>query len=268
MGAKRLPRKVIDEQGPRRRVHGEWLGHTPVPGEPLLLYIHGSGYVGCSPGTHRALVSELSRRLERPAFSMTYRRAPEYRFPAAQDDALNAFLWLLNQGHLSSNIIVAGDSAGGHLALGLCAQLRELGIAQPRAIIGFSALVDPTWQAIEQHPVASDPVVTLETLRKLVGLYMGTADPTDPRFAVATAVGPDLPPILLQAGANELLSADSAYYGRALRAAGGSCEVQIWPGMFHVFQLGYHTLPEARAALDRVEVFVDAIEARTRQNAG
>lgn len=259
-----LAHTVVNEAGPRGRVRGEWVGGRAEPGTPMLYYIHGSGYIGCSPRSHRGLVSELSRRLGFSAFSVAYRRAPEHRFPAAQDDILNGFLWLLEQGHSPGDIVIAGDSAGGHLALGLCGRLREMRIAQPRAVIGFSALVDPTWTtAIECERTVHDSLASARDARRLVGLYTAGADLADPRLDVISTVGPDLPPMLLQAGAREMLSADSEYYGRALNAAGGRCEVQIWPGMFHVFQIAYPYLPEARAALDSVQRFVASLDTAT-----
>ncbi|MFX0576640.1 alpha/beta hydrolase [Nocardia nepalensis] len=259
-----LPHKAIDVAGPRGRLRGEWVGAVPEPGRPVLYFLHGSGYVGCTPGTHRGLVSELSRRLDRAAFSLDYRRAPEYRFPAAHDDTLNGYLWLRARGHAAEDIVVMGDSAGGHLALGLCVQLRELGLEQPRAVVGFSALVDSTWAlAKEREPHVDDAFMRVRAARKLTELYTGSDHFADPRLNVLSAVGPDLPPILLQAGAAEVLSADSEAYGAALLAAGGDCEVQTWPGMFHVFQLPYLLLPEAKDALDNVERFVARVESES-----
>ncbi|AFT98877.1 alpha/beta hydrolase [Nocardia brasiliensis] len=256
-----LPTTSVDVTTPRGRTAGEWVGVPPRPGRALIYYLHGSGYVGCSPATHRGLVSELARRLDRPAFTLRYRRAPEHRFPAAHDDVLNGYRWLLDQGHAAEDIVLMGDSAGGHMALGLCGQLRELGLPQPKALIGFSALVDATWSlARARRAEVDDAFMTLGLARRMTGLYYGTTHFEDPRMDVAAHVGPDLPPMLLQAGGSEMLSADAEHYGTAQRAAGGHCEVQLWPGMFHVFQVGHRFLPEARAALDAVEKFVAEVE--------
>jgi len=259
-----LPHKAINVTGPRGRLRGEWVGPEPEPGRRVLYFLHGSGYVGCRPATHRGLVSELSRRLDRPAFSLDYRRAPEYRFPAAHDDTLNGYLWLLARGHAAEDVIVMGDSAGGHLALGLCVRLRELGLAQPKAVVGFSALVDSTWTLAQQRePLVDDAFMRVRAARQLTGLYTGSDHFDDPRLNVLSAVGPDLPPTLLQAGAAEVLSADAEAYCAALRAVGGDCELELWPGMFHVFQLPYLLLPEAKYALDNVERFVARVESES-----
>lgn len=141
------------------------------------------------------------------------------------------------------------------------------GSPQPKAVVGFSALVDSTWTlAQEREPLVDDAFMRVRAARELTGLYTGSDHFDDPRLNVLSAVGPDLPPTLLQAGAAEVLSADTEAYGAALRAAGGQCEVQIWPGMFHVFQLPYLLLPEAEQALDNVERFVARVDREaTRQ---
>ncbi|MGW5441526.1 alpha/beta hydrolase [Nocardia asteroides] len=252
----------VDATGSRGRTVGEWVGGQPEPGNRLIYFIHGSGYISCSPWTHRGLVSELSRRLNRPAFAVRYRLAPKYRFPAAHDDVLNGYLWLLEQGHRSRDIIVMGDSAGGHLALGLCAQLRELGVEQPAAVVGFSSVVDPTWQLAQTHSAKVwDQFVSGRTGRRIMHTYLVGADFRDPRLDVLGTVGPDLPPVLLQTGGSEVLASDSEHYAAALRAVGGRCELEVWSGMFHVFQMGYPRMAEARGALDSVERFVENIDA-------
>lgn len=258
----RLPHTVVRAQGPRGAVRGEWVGAQPRPGEPLLYYVHGSGYVVCSPGSHRGLVSELSRRLGRSTFSLDYRLAPKYTFPAAHDDTLNGYLWLLEQGYAASDIIVAGDSAGGHLALALCGQLRELGVAQPRAVLALSPMTDVTWQrGIERDRVVRDPFMTGPGALRFTGRYTAGADLSDGRLDVAATVGPDQPPTLLQVGSREMLSADAEHYALAARAVGAPCELQVWDGMFHVFQMAYRVLPEAGAALEQIEQFVAKVDA-------
>lgn len=257
-----LPHTKVDVTGPRGRTVGEWVGGQPGSGDRLIYYIHGSGYISCSPATHRGLVSELSRRLNRPVYAVRYRRAPKYRFPAAHDDVLNGYLWLIDQGHRGSDIVVMGDSAGGHLALGLCVQLRALGIDQPAALVGFSSLVDPTWQLAQTHgKLVWDQFVSARTGRRITHTYLVGADFSDPRLDVLNGVGPDLPPMLLQVGASEILASDSAHYAAALRSAGGQCELEMWSGMFHVFQMTYPRLSEGRSALDRVERFIEHAEA-------
>lgn len=264
----RLPATRVDTEGGAGTVRGEWVGEVPAPGEPIVLYLHGSGYVGCSPATHRGLASEVCRRLDRSAFVVRYRRAPEHRFPAAHLDVLASYLWLLDRGHAASDITVIGDSAGGHLALALLGQLRELGIAMPGAVVGFSPLVDPSFEQFgkpELNP--RDGFFKRATAQRILALYAHEADPTDPRLDVMQVVGADLPPILLQVGEHEHLRTHSERFAAAQVAAGGRCEVQVWSGLFHVFQM-IRPLPEAAEALREVERFVDRVEARRERLLG
>lgn len=258
----RLPATPVDTEGGAGTVRGEWVGGVPDPAEPMLLYLHGSGYVGCSPATHRGLVSDLCRRLGRSAFAVRYRRAPEHRFPAAHDDVLASYLWLLERGHAPEDIVVAGDSAGGHLALALLGELRLRGVAMPGAVVGFSPVVDLTYELFgkpERNP--RDGFVKRETARRILALYAQGADPRDPRLDVIQVVGPDLPPILLQVGEREHLLAHAEAFAAAQVAAGGVCELQVWSGLFHVFQM-VRPLPESREALREVERFVERVESR------
>lgn len=248
-------------------VNGEWVGGPALPGQRVLYFLHGSGYVGCSPATHRGLVSQLVARTGRPAFVVRYRRGPEHSFPAATDDAVRGFEWLTDRGFDPSQIVVAGDSAGGHLAVGLCGELRRLGCVLPRALVLFSPLIDPTYSmAADYARVSNDPLVSLRDARRITGMYTAGSNLEDARFDVIRDVGPDLPPMLIQAGGREMLRADAEKYAAALRAAGGICELEIWPGQMHVFQIAYRILPEARHALDHAQRFIDELP-EPRQNA-
>lgn len=259
---RRLPATQVDTEGGAGTVRGEWVGDVPGPGDRVVLYLHGSAYVGCSPATHRGLVSELCRGLDRSAFVVRYRRAPEFRFPAAHLDVLAAYLWLLDRGHAADDITIIGDSAGGHLALALLGELRRLGVAQPSAVVCFSPLVDPTYERFgkpERNP--RDAFVRRSTAQRIIGMYSGRADQDDPRLDVRRVVGPDLPPILLQVGENEHLRAHAEAFAAAQVAAGGECDLQVWTGLFHVFQM-MRSLPEAARALREVFGFVAAVEQR------
>jgi acetyl esterase/lipase len=260
--AYRLPRKsLVTRLDAAEPVSGEWVGGRARAGDQVLYFLHGSGYVGCSPATHRGLVAQLVARTGRPAFVPRYRRGPEHRFPAAHLDAVNGYLWLLDQGIDPADIVVAGDSAGGHLSVALCGELRRRGMTQPSGVVLFSPLIDPTYSlAGQREKFVRDPLVRARDARRLTGMYTAGADVTDPRFDVIRDVGPDLPPMLIQAGGREMLSADAEHYAAALQAASGTCELQIWPGQIHVFQLAYRILPEARRALDEVQRFVGELD--------
>lgn len=245
-------------------VRGEWVrGPHVQDGGAVVLYIHGSGYVLCSARTHRGLVSRVSSACVVPALSIEYRMAPEHCFPAAADDALAAYRWLLEQGFAGRDIVVAGDSAGGHLAITLACDARRLGLPAPAGLVLFSPLTDPTLAlGAERDRICCDPMVTARGARVLVDLYTRGADPEDPRLAPLRCDPAGLPPMLLQTGERELLSADGEAFAALVDAAGGSCELQVWPGQVHVFQALYRLVPEAQLAIDEAGRFIRRVLAQ------
>lgn len=264
-----LIRWVIESITPRARKgtvvtpgpRGEWVRGPGVAEstDAAILYLHGSGFVVCSPKTHRGLVSELSRRAGVPAYSVDYRLAPEHPFPAAIDDTLEAFKYLLDAGYPPERIVVAGDSAGGHLAISLVALLTESELPEPAGLVLFSPLVDPYFDtAAKTEREARDPMFTAGTARRILSLYTEQADPKDARLAVLDGDPSLMPPVLLHAGDREMLAADARALGGWLEGAGVPCDLKIWPGQVHVFQMLYELVPEARASLDAAGAFIRA----------
>jgi len=259
-GADNIPHQPVLAQTTRGQVRGEWVGGQAEPGEPVLLYTHGSAYAVCSTRSHRGFVARLARRTSRQAFSIEYRMGPEHQFPAAHEDIVSAYLWLLDQGHRADDILVAGDSAGGHLSLSLCGELRRMGLPMPAGLLLFSPLVDASFDAATAaYRQGGDPVVVPAFARRVVRHYLRTGHSNDPRFNVALEAGPDLPPALVIAGAAEMLRGDAQLFAEAQRAAGGHCELQLWPGQGHVFPV-LGLVPEARLAMDEVARFVAELD--------
>ena len=243
-------------------VLGEWVRPPGVGNDgAAILYLHGSGYVLASPKTYRAMVGRLSRLTGLPVFVPAYRLAPEHPFPAAADDTLAAYRWLQKQGFSPDRIVVAGDSAGGHLAIGLAAaSCREHELEPPAGLVLISPLVDHTFTVAEaRKSEREDPLFSAALARRLVALSTTAGEASDPRLALLDGDGKDLPPILLQAGGLELLRADAELFAELVNGAGGSCELQIWPGQIHVFQILLDRVPEANAALRDVARFVRSV---------
>lgn len=250
------------------RVRGEWVhearrfgGRIPDPsdGRSVLYYLHGSGYLICSPRTHRGLVARLVRRAGIGAFSLDYRLGPRYRFPAGGDDTVRGYRWLLDQGFTADRIIVAGDSAGGHLAQDLLAANHRDGVPQPRAMLLFSPLYDPSFGiacALERSGV-HDPHIDAAAARRLLRLYTGGADPDHPRMRVQLTADMDLPDTLIQYGAREVMAGDARAVHANLLAAGGVSTLQPWPGQGHVFQMFPYFTPESRKAVREAKNFID-----------
>lgn len=241
-----------------RRVVGEWVYGAAVSGHQgagAIYFVHGSGYALCSPRTHRRLTAWLSRMTGLPVFSIDYRLAPRHRFPTAADDVRAGWDWLVGERGLTpERIVIAGDSAGGHLAVDL---LLHPEVTHPAALALLSPLMDLTFElARTREQIRRDPAIRSGDAARLIGLYCAGADFTHSRLTLDVAGGRPLPPTLIQAGGAEMLAADAIALAKDLRTAGGRCELQIWPDQVHVFQALPRLTPEATPAMRRIASFI------------
>ena len=235
---------------------GEWNRPT-APRRGVILYVHGSAYVGCSVRTHRPLVSQIAAAAGVPVFSVEYRLAPRHVFPAAADDVRRAYDHLLADGHRPDEIVLAGDSAGGHLALDLALDLLRTGQTMPAGMALLSPLVDPTLRlAEERERVRRDPMLSARGARRLIARYVADTDPLHARLTHVVATHETLPPTLIQAGGAEMLAADAHHLHDMLGASGTASRLEVWPGQIHVFQAMGRLVPEAQRAIDGIGDFV------------
>ncbi|WP_307830907.1 alpha/beta hydrolase [Rhodococcus sp. KRD162] len=239
-------------------VRGEWVrapGSTEGP--RVILYIHGSAYVICSARTHRGLTARLSSSTGLPVFTVDYRLAPEHPFPAAADDLEAAYRWLLGQGYDAANIVIAGDSAGGHLAADLIIENDRTGTPQPGAMLLFSPLIDLGFELSARiERTRKDPMISAKAARALVALYTDGQDASLPRLRLDLAGVRDLPSTLIQVGGAEMLRGDARHLHDMIGAAGGHSELEIWPDQMHVFQALPRLIPEAARALEHAAEFI------------
>ncbi|WP_218006175.1 alpha/beta hydrolase [Nocardia tenerifensis] len=228
----------------------------PRPG--TILYFHGGGWVYGSPETAMSLTANLVTRTGFRALSLDYRLAPEHPFPAAIEDTLNAYRALLDSGEDPSAIVFAGDSAGGGLTITTCLAARDAGLPLPAAIAAFSPGLDATRNGESIDTKAGiDPVFTREGLARTGAMYLAGQDPHQP--LLSPAVYADLrgfPPILLQAGTNEMLLDDATRLAARARAAEVDVILDITADVPHVFQAFNGILEEADQALDRAALFL------------
>lgn len=223
-----------------------------------ILYFHGGGFVFGSPETALSLTGNLVSKTGFRAFSPDYRLAPEHPFPAAIEDTLSAYRALLDRGEDPSTIAFAGDSAGGGLAVTTCLAARDAGLPMPAAIVAFSPGLDATrtGESIETK-AGIDPIFTREALDHTGAMYLAGADPH--QHMLSPAILADLtgfPPMLLQAGTNEMLLDDSTRMAARARAAGVDFILDITADVPHVFQSFAGILDEADRALDRAALFL------------
>lgn len=272
---------LLIAQHPQTRLEGVSIPRKdgrPLPGELLipkkdaideaaLLYLHGGGYIVCSPRTHRPITSRLSADCRVPVFVPHYRLAPEHPFPAPLEDALDAYRWLLEEGYPADRIVIAGDSAGGHLAAVLAGEICRIGLPAPAGLVLFSPWVDLTCElSVECDSQVRDAYISPQMARRIARLVTGQDEP-DPRLALLECSWQNVPPVLIQVGGDEVLRPEAERLAEALIEAGADCVLQIWPGQMHDFQILNRVLPEARQALAEASRFVCSLLEGTDRNA-
>ncbi len=235
-----------------------WITPDEVVADATILYFHGGGWVYGSPRTAASLTAALARHVGVPAVSPGYRLAPEHPFPAAIRDGLAAYRALLERGTSPERIVVAGDSSGGGLAVGLFLLARDEGLPMPACTVLFSAGLDATRSGASMDEKEDvDPLFDRPSLARLSAHYLAGAEPRQP--LVSPAVVGDLsglPPTLLQVGTNEVLLDDSTRFATRAADAGVEVVLDVTDDVPHVFQSLHAHLDEAVDALDRAADFV------------
>tara|TARA_R110001592_G_scaffold362770_1_gene678159 strand:+ start:6899 stop:7783 length:885 start_codon:yes stop_codon:yes gene_type:complete len=237
-------------------VSAEWLEPSESSPDNVILYLHGGGYFMGSPATHRGLVGHLAHACGVRALSVDYRLAPEHPFPAALEDSLTVYQWVLDQGVLPKNIIIAGDSAGAGLALATLVSLRDNQKPLPAMALCISPWTDLalTGESIETC-AEIDPYISNDQL-KLGSHYMGKNDAKLPLISPLYADLQGLPPLLVHVGTDEILLSDSTRLAEKAKAAGVDVTLKVWEHMWHDFHMWAPYLPEANSAIAEMAVFV------------
>jgi len=238
-------------------VPAEWLTPRGVDPQRVLYYLHGGGFVACSPATHRRLAARIARDAGMRSLLIDYRLAPEHPFPAALDDALAGYRFLLASGIRPEHIVVAGDSAGGTLTLGLLLTLRDRGEPLPAAAICISPATDMTQSGesfASRH--REEAMLSQAFCRTIIPLYLPGMSEPNPLASPLHAQLHGLPPLLVHVGTHELLFDDAARFVEVARAAGVDTAFKVWDGMWHVFHA--NDVPEARAAVRELAEFAKA----------
>jgi len=239
-------------------VPAEW---QIVPGaseDRVMLYFHGGGYVLGSVYDYRPFTVALGKVTRMRVLSVNYRLAPEHPYPAGLQDCTKAYQWLLGQGFKPSNIIIAGDSAGGNLTLTTILNLRENGIPLPKGAVCFSP--HTTFDTFDTSHGETDPVLADVGVFWWHSAYLGIENPVDPQNPLVSPLLGDLrgfPSVLVQATPLEILFEPARQFVEKAKAAGVDATLQTWDGMFHVWQyFGLGVLPEAQEAIDKVGEWV------------
>ncbi|MFM0613350.1 alpha/beta hydrolase [Paraburkholderia nemoris] len=254
-------------------LQGEWIeradGASTSGNAPTVLYCHGGGYYFCSPRTHRSLVFGLATRANAPIFSLDYHLAPEHRFPAGLDDATAAYRQLIANGTPPESIVIAGDSAGGGLALATVVALRDAGDPLPAGCLLFSPWTDlAAAGATIRTNDGLDPMFSGPAIARAAQVYLGDTPATHPYASPVYADMHGLPPLFIMAGSTEVLLDDSQRVADKARAAGVDCELEVWKKMPHVWPLFTPFIPEGGRALDCAAAFVRRVTSATTSGRG
>jgi acetyl esterase/lipase len=234
-------------------VPAEWVAMPDADPERVLLYVHGGAHVSGSLNTHRRVAALLSEASGMRVLNVDYRLAPENPHPAAVDDAVSAYRWLLAQGVLPSRIALAGDSAGGGLAAATLVALRDQGAPLPGGAALISPWTDLTITAESYKTRAdADPMLDADRLRESAAMYLGGADAATPLASPVHADLTGLPPLLVHVGDAEVLLDDSVTLAERASAAGVDVTLEVWPEMIHVWHAFAGLFPEAQQGIDRV----------------
>ncbi len=234
-------------------IPGAWFGEGPG----VLMYCHGGGYQMGSIRSHGPLMADLAEASGQRVLGFDYRLAPEHRFPAALEDSLSVYRWLLDQGTPPDHIAIGGDSAGAGLALATLLATREAELPLPAAAVFLSPWVDMLARSDTYETLAKlDPLTQRGKVVAMVRTYLGKdGDASDPR---ATPVDGDLsglPPILVHVGRNETVLGDSTLLADRAKAAGTEVEVVVWDDMIHHFQV-FPELDEARQSVTEIGAYL------------
>jgi len=239
-------------------VGAAWVRSPEAEPGRVVVYFHGGGYGAGSVITHRDLTARVSKAARASVLSVDYRLAPEHRFPAAVDDGLTAYRWLLAEGFSADRIAFSGDSAGGGLALGVGLACRDVGEALPSSIASISPMADMghTGASVTER-AARDPLVSPSGSRAYATRYVRSWH--DVRNPYASPVHGDflgMPPILLLAASEDVLYDDATRVAERIRSVGGEVELLIGDGMVHNWPMFASTVPEGQEAIDHLGAFV------------
>ena len=239
-------------------IGGEWVGSSGDGPARTILYFHGGGFVAGSPETHRALVGKLVEASGVRAFSVKYRLAPECFFPAAVRDGIDAYRGLLAKGVPAASIVLAGDEAGGGLAFSVTLAVRNAGLELPGGLAAMSPWSDLALSGLSiLGNRKTDTALEWEMLFLCARNYLRKSNPCDTYASTAYAPLSNFPPVMVHAGANEILRDDASKLGDRCADARVPVSVEIYDGMGHLFQAEAGR-PEAKASLSRLAQFIRA----------
>ncbi len=239
-------------------VPSEWITAGNSRDDRVILYIHGGCFISGAPITVRECCARVARACEAKVLNIDYRLAPEHPYPAALDDCVAAYRWLLDQGYASEKIVISGESAGGGLTISTLMRIRDDGLPLPAAGVPISPWTDMTLTNESLKRNAGRDLATTKPLFLGAEAYTGEGDPKDPYLSPQFGNVEGLPPLLIQVGGAEVLLDDGIAIAHRLRKAGNDLTLEVWPDMIHVWHWFSTELDEGREAIESIGEFVKA----------
>jgi acetyl esterase/lipase len=228
--------------------------------DPVIVYFHGGGFRIASALSYRAFGTHLAKAASARVLVVDYRLAPENPFPAAVEDTLSAYQWVLDQGTDPSKVVIAGDSAGGGLTASLLLAAKDRGLPLPAGGICLSPWVDLTNSAgTYESRSSADKLFSKQSADEARALYLGDHDPQDPLASPVFGAWAGMPPLLILVGDAEVLLDDSAQLASVAAAAGVDVEHHVYPEMPHVWPISYPAYPEAVDAVNQMAEFTQRV---------
>lgn len=249
-------------------MYAEWIRPAGASLTDVVLYTHGGGYVSGNCADHRMHVAKLVESCGVAALLFDYRLAPEHPAPAAVEDTLTAYRWMLSEGVGPANVVIAGESAGGGLCLASLIAIRDRGLPLPCAAVASSPWLDLTCSADSYRRNARKDISLLGSWDVWSKYYVGTANPRTPWISPIYADLGGLPPFLIQVGTDEIMLDDAVRFTGLAREAGVEATLRVWEGMVHCFAFFSPMFPEATAGMNEMGAYVSAKLGRTTAAAG
>jgi len=241
-------------------LNAEWVIPVKMPAtsKNIILYFHGGAFISGTCDTHRDISSRIAIASEAKVLLLEYRLAPEYKYPAANDDCIKAYHWLTENGIQARNIILGGDSIGGYLVLTTLLSLRDSASSMPKAAFLLSPHTDFLNFDGESYSTRkeADPINTLNSTRECAEDYF---DASITSAAILSPLNEDLtglPPMFIQVGDDEIILSDSTRLYERAKAAGANTSLEVWENMWHIFRFMAYMLPEGQESINHVGEFV------------
>lgn len=252
----KLPKGIVSQKTSIEGMNAEWLVPQNAQKDKVLLYIHGGGFISGSCLTHRMHVAKFADKCLLRSLVFDYRLAPEHPFPAALEDCIMAYKWLLGQGYASDDIVVGGESAGATLTLSLLLALKAERISLPKAAFSISPVTDLSCSAQSFQYNAANDVAPMGSWSTWTNMYIAGEDTKNPLLSPLFGNYEGIPPLYICVGTNEIHLDDCVNVAKVAEQHGVKVTLRKWEKMVHAFPLLTPLFPEAKNAFDEICSFI------------